>query len=91
MVATGLEQEARRYYKQKHLNALNTVGYREFFAYFDGEISKEKAIELIKRNSRRYARKQLTWFRKDTETNWFEPNQADEIISFIENKTAENE
>ncbi|MFW5773617.1 MAG: tRNA (adenosine(37)-N6)-dimethylallyltransferase MiaA [Tangfeifania sp.] len=91
MVATGLEEEARRYYNQKHLNALNTVGYREFFAYFDGEISKEKAIELIKRNSRRYARKQLTWFRKDTATNWFGSNQTDEIISFIENKTAENE
>lgn len=91
MVEAGLEKEARSFYSQKHLNSLNTVGYREFFAYFDGEISKEKAIELIKRNSRRYARKQLTWFRKDQEMNWFDPNQVDEIIAFIENKISENE
>ena len=91
MVEAGLEKEARSFYSQKHLNSLNTVGYREFFTYFDGEISKEKAIELIKRNSRRYARKQLTWFRKDQEMNWFDPNQVDEIIAFIENKISENE
>ena len=91
MVEAGLGEEARSYYSQKHLNSLNTVGYREFFAYFDSEISKEKAIELIKRNSRRYARKQLTWFRKDQEMNWFDPNQGEEIIAFIENKISENE
>jgi len=91
MVAAGLEKEALEFYNQKHLNALNTVGYREFFAYFNGDISKEKAIELIKRNSRRYARKQLTWFRKDQEMNWFEPNNAKEIIAFIENEIAQNE
>jgi tRNA dimethylallyltransferase len=86
MVSNGLADEALELYKFKHLNALNTVGYREFFACFDGEFSKEKAIELIKRNSRRYARKQLTWFRKDNEINWFEPEQGNEIIEFIENK-----
>ncbi|MGM0619625.1 MAG: tRNA (adenosine(37)-N6)-dimethylallyltransferase MiaA [Bacteroidota bacterium] len=86
MVADGLVDEARELYRFKHLNALNTVGYRELFAHFDGEISKEKAIELIKRNSRRYARKQLTWFRKDNEITWFEPGQIKEIIEFIENK-----
>ena len=91
MVEDGLEEEARKFYSQKNLNALNTVGYREFFAYFDGDISKEKAIALIKRNSRRYARKQLTWFRKDKDMNWFNPNQDIEIISFIENKIAQNE
>jgi tRNA dimethylallyltransferase len=84
MINAGLEKEAREYYHLKHLNSLNTVGYREFFAYFDGEISREKAIELIKRNTRRYARKQLTWFRNDIEMSWFEPNQASEIITFIE-------
>lgn len=86
MVNAGLEDEARNLYHLKHLNALNTVGYRELFAFFDNEISREKAIELIKRNSRRYARKQLTWFRNDDEMNWFEPNQTTEIITFIENK-----
>ena len=86
MINAGLEDEARNLYNLKHLNALNTVGYREFFAYFDDEISREKAIELIKRNSRRYARKQLTWFRSDDEMNWFEYDQIKEIITFIENK-----
>ncbi|MBT6763105.1 MAG: tRNA (adenosine(37)-N6)-dimethylallyltransferase MiaA, partial [Prolixibacteraceae bacterium] len=87
MIESGLENEAFKIYHQKHLNALNTVGYREWFAHFDKEISREKAIELIKRNSRRYARKQLTWFRKDTDINWFEPGQTDQIIQFIENNT----
>ena len=89
MVNAGLEDEARSLYHLKNLNALNTVGYREFFSYFDGEISREKAIELIKRNSRRYARKQLTWFRKDDQMNWFEPEKTKEIISFIENQIFE--
>lgn len=86
MINEGLEDEARRLYHLKHLNALNTVGYREFFEFFEDKISREKAIELIKRNSRRYARKQLTWFRNDDEMNWFEQNQTKEIITFIENK-----
>jgi tRNA dimethylallyltransferase len=86
MVEAGLEEEARSVYPLKHLNSLNTVGYREFFAHFNGEITKEKAIELIKRNSRRYARKQLTWFRKDAEMNWFTPQDSAKIIKFIQNK-----
>ncbi|MCD6353941.1 MAG: tRNA (adenosine(37)-N6)-dimethylallyltransferase MiaA [Prolixibacteraceae bacterium] len=89
MVEAGLEQEARSVYPLRQLNALNTVGYREWFACFDGEISRNETIELIKRNSRRYARKQLTWFRKDTEMNWFKPRQSIEIINFIENKLKE--
>ena len=84
MLQEGLVEEAKLVYHQKHLNALNTVGYRELFNYFDEEISFDKAIELIKRNSRRYARKQLTWFRKDPEMKWFEPNQTQEIIEYIE-------
>lgn len=86
MVEAGLELEARSVYPQKELNSLNTVGYREWFAHFDGEITEEKAIELIKRNSRRYAKKQITWFRKDETANWFEPTQSDQIIAFIESK-----
>lgn len=89
MIVAGLESEARNLYHLKHLNALNTVGYRELFSFFAGEITREKAIELIKRNSRRYARKQLIWFRNDTEMNWFEPSQANEIITFIENRISE--
>jgi len=87
MVEAGLEAEAREFYPQRHLNALNTVGYREFFAFFDGKISREEAIERIKRNTRRYARKQLTWFRKDPEMNWFSPGEENRIIAFIEQQT----
>ena len=89
MIEAGLENEARKLHQLKHLNALNTVGYRELFAFFDGEITREQAIELIKRNSRRYARKQLTWFRSDNEMNWFEPTQLSEIITLIENRISE--
>jgi len=86
MVALGLEEEARKLYPLKHLNALNTVGYREWFDYFDGLIPGGKAIELIKRNSRRYARKQITWFRNDPDVTWFEPNDTNKIIEFIESQ-----
>lgn len=86
MEKAGLEEEARKVYAFKHLISLNTVGYREWFAFFDGNITRKDAIELIKRNTRRYARKQLTWFRKDPEMNWFEPQQTTEIIQFVENK-----
>jgi tRNA dimethylallyltransferase len=86
MIEAGLEEEAGKLHHLKHVNALNTVGYRELFSFFDGETTREKAIELIKRNSRRYARKQLTWFRNDNEMNWFEPEQIDDIIAFIENR-----
>ncbi|WP_319229462.1 tRNA (adenosine(37)-N6)-dimethylallyltransferase MiaA [Draconibacterium orientale] len=84
MMEAGLETEARSVYHKKHLNSLNTVGYQELFAYFNGEISREKAIELIKRNSRRYARKQITWFRRDETVKWFEPTNTKEIIEWID-------
>lgn len=84
MIAEGLEDEARKIYPFRHLNSLNTVGYKELFAHFDGATSLEKAIELIKRNTRRYARKQLTWLRKDEHINWFHPDNLDEIITFTE-------
>lgn len=84
MIVEGLEDEARKIYPFRHLNSLNTVGYKELFAHFDGATSLEKAIELIKRNTRRYARKQLTWLRKDEHINWFHPDNLDEIITFTE-------
>ncbi len=90
MLKQGLIEEARRVYPQKHLNSLNTVGYRELFDWFDGSVSKEKAIELIKRNSRRYARKQITWFRRDEQMKWFEPNQKEEILNYITEQIKKN-
>jgi len=82
MMEMGLLEEARSVYQYKNLNSLNTVGYKELFAYFDDQCSLAEAIDLIKRNSRKYARKQLTWFRKDVEIHWFEPEQIQEIITF---------
>lgn len=86
MMEAGLLEEAKRVYPYRELNSLNTVGYKELFAYFDGSCSLEEAVDLIKRNSRKYARKQLTWFRRDTEIQWFEPDQQDEIIAYINSK-----
>lgn len=73
MLSEGLEAEAKELKDFKDLYALNTIGYKELFPYFDNEMSKDEAIELIKRNSRRYAKRQLTWFRSDKEINWLEP------------------
>ena len=84
MMADGLLEEARKVYPFRHLNPLNTVGYKELFKYFDGEWSLDLAIEKIKRNSRVYARKQMTWFKRDEEIEWFHPEQETEIINFIE-------
>ena len=83
MLKNGLEEEAKSLYEHKHLNALNTVGYKELFDYFDGKHNKEKAIELIQRNSRRYAKKQLTWFKRDKEIVWFQPDEVEEMKKFI--------
>ena len=84
MISEGLEEEARKLYDKKHLNALNTVGYREFFDYFDELITKEEAISLIKRNSRRYAKRQMTWWAKDTAINWFDADSKEEIFQFVD-------
>ncbi|MBQ9645887.1 MAG: tRNA (adenosine(37)-N6)-dimethylallyltransferase MiaA [Prevotella sp.] len=78
MMADGLLEEARRLYPQRHLNALNTVGYKEMFAYLDGTWSLEEAIERMKGNTRRYARKQLTWFKRDPEVTWVELGDGQE-------------
>jgi len=89
MIADGLLDEARSVYQYKHLTTMNTVGYRELFDYFDNKTTLEKAVELIKRNSRRYARRQLTWFNKDKSITWFEPNEEDKIIEFVDNRLKE--
>lgn len=86
MVEEGLEAEARTMYPKRHLNALQTVGYRELFDYFDGNCSFEEAVELVKRNSRRYAKRQLTWFRRDANTAWFNPIDLDAILEYIKSK-----
>lgn len=83
MIGKGLEAEAEKLYPLRHLNALNTVGYREFFGFFDGSISREKAIELIKRNTRRYAKRQLTWWAKDQSIRWFHPDEKEKIFKII--------
>ena len=84
MLAEGLEKEARSLYPLRHLNALNTVGYKEFFDYFDNQTDYDEAVRLIKRNSRRYARKQLSWFRRDSDIHWFHPDKKSEILTFLQ-------
>lgn len=84
MFADGLEAEARAMYPYRHFNALQTVGYRELFDYFDGKITRDEAAELIKRNSRRYAKRQLTWFRRDPEVRWFAPDDVGAIIHYLD-------
>ena len=83
MIAEGLLDEAKSLYSMRHMNALNTVGYKEMFAYLDGTWTLEEAVERIKGNTRRYARKQLTWYKKDEKIRWFHPDEKDKIISYI--------
>ena len=84
MIEQGLEKEARNVFPQRHLNALNTVGYKELFAYFDGLIPREEAIRQIQSNTRRYMRKQLTWFKKDETIRWFHPQEYKDIINYVD-------
>jgi len=84
MIKEGLEEEARRLYPLKELNALNTVGYKEWFAHFDGQYSAEEAIRLIKRNSRHYAKRQITWNKKYHEMLNVHPSSVKEIIQWVE-------
>jgi tRNA dimethylallyltransferase len=91
MVASGLEEEARSLFHLKHLNALKTVGYSEMFTYFDGKVTRDEAIELIKRNTRRYAKKQLTWWLKDSEIQWFEAEQTDKLIQWLDSELISKE
>tara|TARA_B110000091_G_scaffold203845_1_gene237755 strand:+ start:1148 stop:2077 length:930 start_codon:yes stop_codon:yes gene_type:complete len=87
MMENGLLEEAKTLHSHKHLNALQTVGYRELFSFFDGEFTKEFAISEIKKNTRRFAKRQLTWFKRDKETLWFDSQTGiDKIISVISEK-----
>ena len=86
MMEDGLLEEAKSVYQYKDLNSLNTVGYKEMFKYLDGEWDLPFAIEKIKQNSRIYSRKQVTWFKRDNDITWFHPDDADNIMSFIEER-----
>ncbi len=89
MLEQGLEDEARCLYPLREWNALKTVGYRELFDYFDGKQSYEQAVELIKRNSRRYAKRQLTWFARYDDVYWFHPDSYDDIVATVDRLMAE--
>lgn len=82
MLENGLENEAKLLYPYKNINALQTVGYQEFFDYFDDKITKEKAIDSIKQNTRRFAKRQMTWFNKDKEIHWMHPEDAEQIFNY---------
>lgn len=83
MMEQGLLKEAELFYNKRMTNALNTVGYKELFDYMDGRWSLEEAVERIKGNTRRYARKQLTWFKRDKDMRWFHPDEKQEILNYI--------
>lgn len=87
MIAEGLVDEARELYPQRGLTALNTVGYNEMFKYFDGEMTLPVAIERMKKNTRVYAKKQLTWYKRDEEMTWFGPDDFDSIVEYIKSKS----
>lgn len=84
MMEEGLLEEARSVYPYKHLNSLNTVGYKELFKYMDGEWELPFAVEKIKQNSRIYSRKQMTWFKRDTDITWFHPDRKEEIFRYLD-------
>jgi tRNA dimethylallyltransferase len=86
MIDKGLFEEAEKFHEKRHLNALKTVGYKEIFEFMDGSYDKTEAIRLLKRNTRRYAKRQLTWFKKDPGFSWFHPDDFDGILSFIHTK-----
>ena len=87
MIEDGLVEEAKTLYARKDLNALNTVGYKELFDHFDGKTDLETAISEIKKNTRRFAKRQLTWFRKDPAIKWFEFDENPEkIFEYIKSK-----
>lgn len=83
MIEAGLVNEARRFYPQRHLNSLNTVGYKELFAWMDGTMDYDTAVARIQKNTRVYAKKQLTWYAKDTDMHWFAPSDHQEILKLV--------
>lgn len=88
MIAQGLFEEAQQLYPFKDKNALQTVGYQEIFDFMDGAYDREEAIRLLKRNSRRYAKRQLTWFKRDEEIKWFNPLNLEAVLECIKSKAA---
>ena len=86
MINEGLLDEVKELYKHKNLNSLNTVGYKEIFDFLDNKTTFEQAIENIKTNTRRYAKRQLTWFKRDEEIKWFHPTEKNEIILYLSEK-----
>jgi tRNA dimethylallyltransferase len=83
MIEQGILEEARANYSDRKLNGLNTVGYKELFSYLDGEMNLEEAVEKIKTNTRRFARRQITWFRRDPDIRWFHPSDTALILDYI--------
>ena len=86
MMVDGLLEEAKQYFEYRHLNTLNTVGYKEIYEYLLGNWTLEHAVEMIKQDSRRYAKRQLTWFNRDSEIHWFHPDDEEQIIDFVKEK-----
>ncbi len=84
MIEKGLFEEAEHFFPKRHLNALQTVGYREVVDYLEGKYDRKEAIRLLKRNTRRYAKRQLTWFKRDAEIHWYQPGQLEEMIKLID-------
>ncbi|MBL7834989.1 MAG: tRNA (adenosine(37)-N6)-dimethylallyltransferase MiaA [Cyclobacteriaceae bacterium] len=85
MIAQGLFEEAKGLYAYRHKNALQTVGYQEIFGFIDGQYDREEAVRLLKRNSRRYAKRQLTWFKRDEQIRWFKPDDVSSMMEYIQN------
>lgn len=83
MMAEGLLEEARQFYEFRHLNTLNTVGYKELYEYLDGNWSLDFAVNMIRQDSRRYAKRQMTWFNRDKEIHWFHPDMDNAILDYI--------
>ena len=83
MVEEGFVEETRRVYALRHLNSLNTVGYKEMFRYISGEWTLEQAVEKIQRNTRVYAKKQMTWFKRDQDIHWFHANETDKVLEYV--------
>ena len=88
MIASGLFEDARQLYPHKNINALQTVGYKEIFDFLDGKYNKEEAIRLLKQNTRHYAKRQMTWFKKDKEIRWFSPDDFNGILNYIEENSS---
>lgn len=83
MIENGLFEEAEKFYTERNLNALQTVGYKEIFGYLAGEYDKEEATRLLKRNSRRYAKRQMTWFKKNEQVKWFEATDSEGVLKYV--------